>query len=214
MINTEGLFPSSFDKLALAVEATQVAKDLTVQSEGIGEDLNMNLFGWRGDKLAILVQLANTHRINKEQRMNTLLNGACLIRQGWGVDSITLVAEGFCSIKPSETSGQDLAKLFAEPDSPVKECLTFTHAETGNEDVIYITIPYSLLIGRKVSFDTPLIYPGGQVMRDLRYPAVLRGALRLGYEEPESEDLDTYYETLAEQITDNGFEVFYADAPE
>lgn len=206
-----GKYATEFDKLALAVESTKLAKQMTVSEDGIGEDININLFCWKGEDLASIMQLRNTHQLERDTRIEIITKGACIMRRGWGIDEFTFVAEGFCSLKPAETKNDDLAELFAKQDSPVKECIAFTHI-TGS-DATFISVPYSLGVGRTVNFDNPLWYSGVDVMRDLTYPATLKASLKLEPVELDDDSLDreSYFETLAESLTNTGFEVFYRD---
>ena len=75
------------------------------------------------------------------------------------------------------------------------------------------SVPYSLQVGKKVQFGHPLWYSGVDVMRDLSYVAMLRASLKLdpiGVED-EGVNREVYYSTLADGITESGFEVFYRD---
>ena len=102
------------DKVALAVESAKVAKSDIVKSEGIGEDININLFGWRGSSLVIIAQMLDSGLIEKEERLVKLVNALCIIRQGWQVDAFTMVAEAYCALSPADTKGTDMAELFAQ----------------------------------------------------------------------------------------------------
>lgn len=206
-----GKYDTDFDKMALAVESTKLAKQMTVSEEGIGEDININLFCWKNDNLASIIQLKDTHHIEKQERIDRLTKAACIMRRGWGISEITFVAEGYCSFKPSETKGVDLAKLFAEADSPVSECISFTHIK--EDDIIFISVPYSLKIGKHVEFGNALWYSGIDIMRDLTYAAVLRASLKLDSIDLDEEEVDreSFYASLAEGVTNTGFEVFYRD---
>jgi hypothetical protein len=206
-----GSYATDFDKLALAVEATKVAKRHTVEEEGIGQDININLFSWRDDKLVSIMQLMGTHKMHRTERLQRIARAACIKRQGWGVDSFTFIAEGYCSLKPSETKDKDLAQLFAQRDSPVSECLSFTHL--GGETPIFISVPYTIGVGRSVEFGKALCYSALDVMRDLTYAAALNASLKIDRDEEEMEnrDKETYFGTLAEIIYESGFEMFYRD---
>lgn len=206
-----GSYLTDFDKLALAVEATKVAKQHTVSEEGIGQDININLFSWKEDKLVSIMQLMGTHGMERVERLHKLTTAACVKRQGWGVDAFTFIAEGYCSLKPAETKDKDLAKLFAQHNSPVSECLSFTHL--GGETPIFISVPYKTKLGRAVEFGKALCYSALDVMRDLQYAAALNASLKLDYDSDVSGDTDkeVYFGTLADHIHDIGFEIFYRD---
>jgi len=204
-----GSYKTDIDKLALAVEATKIAKQQTVDEEGIGQDININLFSWKQDKLVSIMQLMKTHQISRNERLEKLTQAACIKRQGWGVDSFTFVAEGYCSLKPSETKDQDLASLFAKPNSPVSECISFTHF---GEEPVFVSVPYSIKIGRVVEFGKALRYSALNVLRDLTYAATLNAALKLNTDSNQPDEYkESFYATLADAITDLGFEIFYRD---
>jgi len=206
-----GKYATEFDKLALAVESTKVAKSLTIKEEGIGEDLNINLFCWKNDELVCIMQLRETHQMERDKRIEALTKAACIMRRGWGVDQFTFIAEAYCSMSPSDTKDQNLAELFAEPDSPVKECISFT--QISSEDATFISLPYKIELGRKVTFNSPLWYAGLDVFRDLTYPATLKASLKLDPVPLDEETIDreSYFSSLASGLIDTGFEIFYRD---
>lgn len=205
-----GIYETDLDKVALAVEAIKIAKQATVTEGGIGEDMNINLFCWKGAKLVSILQLVSTHALDRDERLERLTKAACIKRQGWGVDSFTFIAEGYCSLKPAETKNQDLAKLFAKPNSPVTECLSFT--QLGSQVPIFISVPYKILVGKQVQFGDALWYSALDVMRDLTYAATLNASLKLAYQSSKLTDAkDVYFETLADEIQDIGFDIFYRD---
>ena len=42
-----GFYETDLDKVALVVESMKKAKEILVTDNGIGEDLNINIFGWK-----------------------------------------------------------------------------------------------------------------------------------------------------------------------
>jgi hypothetical protein len=201
-------YPTTLDKVALAVEAAKVAKSDAVKLNGIGEDINLNLFGWRDSSLVVIAQMLDSSQIPKDERFAKVVNALCIIRQGWQVDGFTMVAEAFCSLLPSDTRGKDLAAQFAEKDSPVMECLSFTHV--SHKDALFVTVPYTCVPPRTVMYKTPLKYSGYEgVLRDRKYPAAMGKALDLPISESVVEDGDTFHAVLAEGLADEGFDVHY-----
>jgi len=207
-----GIHETDLDKVALAVESTKLAKRMTVSDEGVGEDMNINVFCWKDNKLVSILQLKQTFSLHRDERIHRLALASCLMRQGWGIDEFTLVAEGYCSMKPSETKDYDLAQLFASNNSPVSECISFTHI--SDDDVLFVSVPYSIEIGRVVEFGNALWYSGVDVLRDLAYPAVLKASLRLSRVEiiEEEMDMNVFFSKLAEGLSEIGFETFYREA--
>jgi len=206
-------YPDILDKLALAVESAKVAKAFIVSTEGMGEDLNFTLMGWRGSQLVVVAQMSYEHMADKEARLEKLVNCALIVRQGWEVDAFTFVAEGYCSLDGKASEGKDMAQLFSLPEADfVKECLSFVHAEEGDDDddVLYAVVPYEYRPPRRVLFSDPLRHGGSRVLRDPRYSAVLVRALRMGIEEAEEDlDVDVLQDFLAVGIEELGFLVNY-----
>lgn len=205
-----GFYETDFDKIALCVESIKTAKKSLVQEDGIGSDLNINIFGWRNNELATIIQLKDTFGTPKDERIKSLIEASIIMRKGWGITEYTLAAEGYCSMAPAETAGQNLASLFAIKNSPVKECVSFTHLKSNEH--IFVAMPYLVKLGRKIDFGDVLWFDGGKAMRDIEYPAALKASLRLETE-PVDQSLDrqTYFGTLASAIMHCGFEVFYRD---
>lgn len=206
-----GEYPTKMDKVALAVESIKLAKQMAVSDEGIGEDINITLFCWRGTLLLSVIQLQNTFSLTREERVSRITQGCCLMRRGWGVDSFTMVAEGYCSLAPANTKQENLYELFIQPNSPVKECIAVTHVE--GDSFMFVSVPYSIKLGRKVEFDNPLLYKGRDALRDIAYPATLKAALNMNPIDLEDErvDKEVFFATLADGMMAFGFEVFYRD---
>ena len=171
------------EKLALALTSAQLAKSTFVTDEGIGEDIAFNFFFWKENKVALIMQLNKKLMALDHKNRFVICADACIaIRQYWGVDAITMVAEGWCSPDPEKTKGLELDREFAKKDSSVMECITLTHAENGEEREPYIQLmacPYKYSHGRIVEFSDPMYYSegGGKVLRDRKYPAMLIKAL-------------------------------------
>lgn len=190
------------EKLALALTSAQLAKSTFVNEEGIGEDISFNFFFWKQNKVALIMQL-NKKLMSLEHKNRFLVCAdACIaVRQHWGIDAITMVAEGWCSTDPEKTKGLELDREFAKQDSSVMECITLTHAEYGVDkepSIQLMACPYKYLEGRLVQFDEPIYYSegAGKVLRDRKYPAMLVKALL------ESPFYDVSDETK-EEILDN-----------
>lgn len=195
------------DKVALAVESAKVAKSDIVKSEGIGEDININLFGWRGSSLVIIAQMLDSGLIEKEERLVKLVNALCIIRQGWQVDAFTMVAEAYCALSPADTKGTDMAELFAQQNSPVYECLSVTHIE--HSDSLFVAVPYSLVPPRTVIYQSPMKYVGYEsVLRDRKYPYAMGKALDLELSEF-VDDGETFHRVLADGLSEQGFDIHY-----
>jgi len=205
-----GFYETDFDKIALCVESIKTAKMSLIEEDGIGSDLNINIFGWKKNELSTVVQLKDTFRTPKDDRIASVIEASIIMRRGWGITEFTLAAEGYCSIAPAQTNGKDLAQLFAQPNSPVTECISFVHLKS--DDHVFVAMPYQVQLGRKVNFGDALWFDGGKVMRDIEYPAALKASLRLETALiDDSLNRETYFGTLASAVMNCGFEIFYRD---
>jgi len=201
-------FPSSLDKLALAVQSAVEAKELTVKEYGIGEDINVNLYGWKGPHLYAVLQMSTSlMRKPHEERFGRVADATCVLRKATGIDSITMVAEGYISTDPTKTSDMPLSEAFVKKGSVVKECLTFTHIY--NEQVIFMTKPYIYNVPRRVDWEDEIYTPGQTVMRggNAKYPMMFSKVLREIDEEEAPLDEQTYFETIAIGLRNMGFEI-------
>lgn len=195
----------TIDKVIFVCDAASAAKELIVKDAGIGEDLTFGLYGWKDNYLTVLLQMKNEDMWgDRARRLHMLTNAACILRQGWGIDEFTLVAEGYCSTDPEATRGIDLQKAFVKMNE-VRECLTFTHV--NNNETAIVTRPYKLGWPRKVEFEEDMYFPGESVLRrkDSPIPATLLRVLERIEPEQPPEDEDSFYEALGEGLHKQGF---------
>ena len=189
--------------------SAQLAKDLFVEDEGVGEDLSFNFMGWVDDELVIVCQLKKElMNLEPSERMTRCGRMCMALRRYWGVTDITMIAEGFCSSDPHRTKGLDLAKSYAESDADVSECITVTHASINTQNEVgvdLVAIPYTYEINKSVKWGETMTFPGGaeKVLRNASFPKMLKVALR---EKINDEDLpDDAYDEIRVLISDNGF---------
>lgn len=205
-------YPSILDKLALTVESAKLAKSVIVKTEGIGEEINMNLVGWRDDEIFVVCQLTQGAWDDRRDRTRKLLECAYLMRQGWQVSEVTLVAEAFCSTDAEATRGKDLRAVFAEQNSPVLECLSVSHI-APDQDTIFVAIPYICVAPRKVIYYNPVRHKGEGVLRDDVLPdgitRMIDREVSEKYIAMSEEDLEATREAIADGLTEMGFEVKY-----
>ena len=100
-----GFYETDMDKIALCTESVKTAKIALVQEHGVGSDLNINIFGWKKNELLIIAQLKKTFALSKDERLPLIIEAACVLRQGWGLDEFTLAAEVYCTMAPAQTQG-------------------------------------------------------------------------------------------------------------
>jgi len=193
-----------FDKIALCVESCRIAKNAAVKEFGIGEDLPFTIFGWNGAYLICIAQLSHEYMLEEpRQRVAKTAFCATLLRRGWAIDSFTFMAEGFASSDPERTRGKSLNAVFAEKDSPVDECLTFTHIDSEGPHLVIV--PYRQEIGRRVVWSTPQFQKEATGLRDAIYPSVFMEALTVEPDYNDYEDETLYKMTLLEGIEIAGF---------
>jgi hypothetical protein len=198
-------------KLAMVLATAVQVKSDGVKEHGIGEDLNQCLYGWRRDRLAVVTQMTDAmQRRPHHDRFVATSEAAAILRQGWAIDALTMVAEGFVSDAPSETDGANLATEFAKGNPSVREAITVTHV-VGDE-VSFVTKSYRYAVPKTVVWDEENFIPGRQrvVGEDGLYPLLFARALELSVSEEsargESELGSRFYDALAFGMVARGFE--------
>ncbi len=198
-------FKERIDKVGLALMSTVEAKEQSVQAEGIGEDLAINMFCWEDDRLALMLQARpSIQNANMDERFDAITKVACIVRRGWGITAFTMASEGYISLKPEETKGMSLKRAFIEGKA-VKECLTVTHIE--NNRVTMVARPYSYTVPRKVVWDDDIYYPGRTLVRDQdgMYANMFDRVLTTIEVDEAPEDYDTFYDELSSGVLEAGF---------
>lgn len=208
----DDLYPDEFSKIALALTSAQLAKQGFVSEAGVGEDLAFNFIGWKDGKVLTIVQLSKKHMqekpIDRLQRCAAMLS---ILKGFWDIDSISMVAEGYCSPDVEKTRGLDLQKAFLDETTGVSECITVTHAESdemGGAELTLVSIAYEYLAKNRMLFKPITVYPDGAVrtLRDKSYPALLYKTVMEQYIVNEKDE-----DEAAEAINNLGFhlQVFY-----
>lgn len=195
----------SIDKVIFVCDAASVAKELVVKDAGIGEDLTFGLYGWKNNYLTVLLQMKPEHMwTDGQERFKKLTNAACILRQGWGIDEFTLVAEGYCSTDPEATRDVPLQQAFVTMDA-VRECLTFTHVNEYETSIV--TRPYKFGWPRKVEFQDDMYFPGQSILRrkDGGIPAMLLRVIERIEPEEQPVDVEEFYKVLGEGLYEQGF---------
>lgn len=208
----DGNYPDEFSKIALALTSAQLAKQMFVEESGIGEELAFNFLGWKDGSLVTIAQMGKKtmkeSHIDRIQKCSAMLR---MLRGFWNIDSITMVAEGYCSFDIEKTRGLDLSKAFLEDDKEISECVTVTHAEQDDEggaELTLVSTSYKYRLNRRVIFEPITVYPNGaiNVLRDKSYPALLHKTISEDYVVEQVEE-----DEAAEIINNLGFhlQVFY-----
>ena len=199
-------FDDRLDKIGLVLMSTVEAKNDSVKTYGIGEDLPINLFCWYGPKLRVILQLNfETQRLDHKERFRMITDALAIVRKGWGIDSVTMVAEGYCSNDPDRTSGMDLSKAFVDESLGVSECITIAHVENGF--VTFLVKPYTYGVPRTVLWGEDEYYPGASIVRgqNAMYPNMLHRIVSTIEPERDILDSETFYETLLTGLNRSGF---------
>ncbi len=210
----DGDYADELSKIALCVTAAQLAKSTTVKDEGVGEDLTMNFFGWVDSELVIVCQMrSELMKWPIEARLDKCYQLCSVLRRYWWITSISMVAEGYYSSNQAKTKNKDLSTVFLDPQGPVGECITVTHAADtldgerhGSVDLTMVAIPYKYIIGRGVEWGEMIIYPQGPEshLRNAKFPIMLKRSLS----EKIVNDLpQESYDELRALIKSNGFHV-------
>lgn len=201
-------FPLALDKLALAVSSAVEVKEQTVKEYGIGEDININLYCWSGPYLSAICQMSSQMMTEPhEKRFGRVVDAAVIIRQALGIDSITMIAEGYVSIEPQKTEDMPLVQAFIKMPGVVKECITFTHVY--DEQVLFLTKPYRYTVPRSVVWEDEIFTPGQTIMRggNGKYPLMFSKVLNEIEPAEPPEDQGVYYDTLGFGLKQLGFEI-------
>lgn len=178
---------TDFKRIALALTSAQLAKDTTVKEHGIGEDIPTHFLGWSPSNLVLVGQMESS--LQKTDHDNRLIKAdrfCQLLRKNWWVTSITMVAEGYCSLDSSRTNGMELEKAFLDPKLPVYECITVSHVTDGDQiSLSMIACPYKVGLGKIVKWNEILAYPenGEKHVSPSRYSMMLKRTMLAPMEE-------------------------------
>lgn len=195
-------------KLALLTASYRQTKVDVVKKRGVGEDLPFNFFGWKHNDLAVTIQMDyELMNLDLYDRFDKSFKVCNALRQYWGVNEITMVAEGFLSYDPIATSGKNLRDAFIKNEK-VSECITLSHAFLygGDPQITVVAMPYSYE-KREVVWHTMIATPNeaAKLFRESIFPAML---LRSIAENIHQEIDSKTRESVAQQIADEGFQVY------
>lgn len=198
-------------KLALVLSTGVELKNEAVHKFGIGEDINQCLYGWRNNELVVVSRMTNLmKRTPHANRFVAISEAAAIMRQGWGIDEITMIAEGYISDDPVATNGTDLAKEFANGNTSVREGITILHVV--DREVSFVTKAYSYLVPKSVEWSEETFVPGKQRITGDggAYPALFAEALDLSVSAMGAVamigNFTEFYDGLAIAMITRGFE--------
>lgn len=195
-------------KMALLTTSYRRAKTDLVKERGVGEDLPFHFFGWKHNDLAITVHMdKDSMNLDLFERFDKSFKVCNALRQYWGIDEITMVAEGFLSYDPIATSGRSLRDAFIKNEK-VSECITLSHAFMygGEPQITVVAMPYTYE-KRDVVWHTMIATPNeaARLFRESIFPAML---VRSIAENIHQEFDEKTRESIAQQIADDGFQVY------
>lgn len=199
-------YEDPFSKIALTLTATQMAKNMIVRSEGIGEDLSFNFFTWRNDTPVMCVQLESKYMKESHEkrffRCKELIN---ILRFRLNITAITFICEGYVASAPQK---EELSLAFIKSESDVKECLTVVHCEESlisSPDIYLFSMPYSYKLGKHVTWGHLMEFSqnAAETMKKYWYPSMLRDAfVRKIDREDTNDEID---ELILDKIVACGF---------
>ncbi len=195
-------------KLALLTTSYRHTKSNIVKTRGVGEDLPFSFFGWKHNDLAIAVQMDyDLMNLPLYERFDKSLKVCLALRHYWGIDELTMVAEGFLSYDPIATSGRSLREAFIKNEK-VSECITLSHAFWTEEkpQITVVAMPYSY-DKTTVVWDTMIATPNeaSRLFRESIFPALL---LRTITEKTNPNSDSAMRDRIAQEMADDGFQIY------
>lgn len=177
-------YVNDLSKMALALTSAQLAKDNAVKDFGVGEEIALHFLGWAPLHLKMICQMRqDIAKKSPEDRFERCAVACSMMRKLWGVSSITMVAEGYCSKDATRTKGLELSKAFANHDLPVFECISVSHVSIGDDGsvtpVSMVAAPFTVEIGKNVRWHDVLVYPeiAEKHTTQTKYPIMMRRAI-------------------------------------
>jgi len=193
-------YPDPISKISLTIAVGQQAKSAIVAEEGIGEELAMNVLGWRDGKLACVAQMDTSWDSDEDERVSRTGDAYIIMRRGWLCDSFTILAEGYVSRNPDKTRSSKLSEAYLDPDKGVNECLTVTYVDVDHTELC--AIPLKVAYGRKVEWGPMMHTYDIDVLRNSQYVMNAQNILEQEVN-PIPEDAETFHLALAVGLHDS-----------
>lgn len=185
----QGKYPDLISKISLTLAVGQAAKTQIVKEHGIGEELALNIFGWRDDELVCVAQMDTSWSSDEDEKIERTNDAYSVLKRGWGCDSFTVLAEGYMSKNPELTRDKNLVEAFLDPDSGVNECLTINYVDKNIIDLC--AIPFRIKVGKKVTWGALVHSEDPTVLRNNAY--ISEAQLVLGDENGKlPDDVETF----------------------
>lgn len=193
----EDLYRTPEAKMSLVFAAMKQALEYSVAEFGVGESIALSLFGWRDDRLIGVAQLdVGFDEVHSTQNhVRRTAEAAVVLRRGWGVDALTLAAEGYVSNDAEFSGGLALSEAFVRDDgSRVSECLSVIHVSGSGWNIC--ASPYSTRGRRNIVWGDVLVTDDPSHVRDNDFLKALGYSLGLEVWEQPS-DVDTFFLALS-----------------
>ena len=186
----QGKYPDSISKISLTLAVGQAAKTQVVKEHGIGEELALNIFGWRDDELVCVAQMDTSFMSDEDEKIERTHDAYNALRRGWHCDSFTILAEGYMSKNPELTRDKNLVEAFLDPKSGVNECLTINYVDEKTIDLC--AIPFKVKLGKKVTWGALVHSEDPTVLRNNEYISEAQEILNMETSII-PEDIDTFH---------------------
>lgn len=202
-----GKYPDPVSKISLTLSVGQTAKNQIVSEFGIGEELAMNILGWKGDRLVCVAQMDTSWPSSEEERISRTGDAYMIMRRGWLCDSFTVMAEGYLSRERDKTKDLNLIEAYVDGTSEVNECLTINYVDEHSVELC--GVPFRVTVGRKIEWG-PLLHSNDiEVLRNNEYVIAAQEILSQDTMEI-PEDTETFHLALAVGLHDSaGFFIQY-----
>jgi hypothetical protein len=203
----QGKYPDPISKISLTVSVGQSAKAQIVKEHGIGEELAINILGWKDSALVCVAQMDTSWPSDESERVMRTGDAYMIMRRGWACDAFTILAEGFVSKDRERTRDLDLVDAYLDSSKGVNECLTVNYVDAENLELC--AIPFKVSVGRKVNWGTLVHSDDVEVLRNSEYVTVAQEVL--SQEVPViPDDAETFHLALAVGLHDSaGFFIQY-----
>ena len=203
VLDVDGKYPDSVAKVSLAIAVGKSAKEHLLKEFGIGEELSVNLLGWRGEYLKVVGQVDQNWGDPKdeEEKVWRIGTAAAVMRRGWGCDSFSILAEGWMSNDPSYSKDKDLIEAYLEDrKGRVSECISVIHVEDGGDELHICALPFTAKTKSSLKWGTMLHSEGIETLRNNEYVDIIAGVYD---DEPvDWDDLDAAYLALSMGLCD------------
>jgi hypothetical protein len=187
-------------KISLTLAVGQSAKNQIVSEFGVGEELAMNVLGWKGEKLVCVAQMDASWPSSEDERVQRTGDAYMIMRRGWLCDAFTVMAEGFMSRDRDETRQLDLVEAYAGGNKGVNECLTINYVDSSHIELC--AVPFRVALGKKVEWG-PLVHSDDiEVLRNSEYVTMAQEILEQETQET-PEDAETFHLALAVGLHDS-----------